>query len=75
MNCLTVIGVVSAVYAIYIGLIFFVFTIDLKRDVSLFQGFPSVNDDYDKPFRIMGFVHMLFWILVWGTHHSLFARG
>ena len=23
----------------------------------------------------MGLIHMLFWITVWGIHHSLFARG
>ena len=69
------IGLACAAYSTYILFIFFAFTIDLKRDFGIVDRFPSINDRYNKPFNIMGFAHMLFWIISWGIHHSLFARG
>eukprot|EP01083_Nonionella_stella_P294895 1002250_1 len=70
-----IIGVVCVAYTIYIMILFSAFNLDLKRDIFLFKYVPSINDGYDKPFDVMGLCHMLFWIVVWGVHHSLFARG
>lgn len=70
-----VLGLVCAAYGVYIIFIFVIFTLDFKHDLPIFSSFPSVNDNYDKPFYFHGFVRMLFWIIIWGIHHSLFARS
>ena len=69
-----VIGILCALYGLYVLSIFTAFILDFKPYLKHSVAIPSINDNCNEEFKFYGLIKMIFWIFIFGIHHSLFAR-